>query len=79
MYRACLRVIGETDKRYLAPLYEGLHNTIRQADNSHIIFFEPMVFDEGPSGFKQGPGGPTYNDRYSFLFVIAECCANGVK
>jgi endoglycosylceramidase len=61
---------GRTDKEYLAPLYQRLHAAIRTVDNDHIIFFEPCVFDEGQSGFEEGPGGPDYNDRQVYSYHI---------
>jgi endoglycosylceramidase len=61
---------GVTDARYLLPLYQKMHTAIRQYDQNHIIFFEPMVFDIGPSGFNEGPGGPAYNDRQVYSFHI---------
>jgi endoglycosylceramidase len=32
---------GETDKKYLQPMYERLHKEIRQIDDEHMIFYEP--------------------------------------
>lgn len=56
---------GQTDKRYLAPLYNRLMQTIRKNDQNHVVFFEPAVGDVGPSGFSSPPAGDN-NTCYSY-------------
>ena len=54
---------GVVDRTYLTPMYKYLHQTIRQIDDQHMIFFEPCVFDIEETGFTEGPGGSDYNNR----------------
>jgi hypothetical protein len=58
------------DNQNLLPLYQQLHSAIRAFDDQHTILFEPAVFFTSlpfgnltTSGFTEGPGGPSYNDR----------------
>ncbi len=60
-----LVIPGEADRKNLAPFYTLLHNTIRQVDNEHIIFFEPGAWRGwGVEGWvgggrgNEGVGGP---------------------
>ncbi|XP_062516798.1 endoglycoceramidase-like isoform X2 [Corticium candelabrum] len=67
-----------TDLTFLAPMYEMLHTRIRKHDDKHIIFFEPVangvtflpVKEIAEGGFKQGPGGPAYNNRQVYSFHV---------
>eukprot|EP01104_Vermistella_antarctica_P004518 TRINITY_DN14960_c0_g1_i1.p1 TRINITY_DN14960_c0_g1~~TRINITY_DN14960_c0_g1_i1.p1 ORF type:complete len:561 (-),score=78.10 TRINITY_DN14960_c0_g1_i1:15-1577(-) len=62
---------GYADKTNLAPLYTSLHNTIRQSDDEHIVFFEKAVSDlVFSTGLQSGPGGPSYNDRQAYSYHI---------
>ena len=60
----------EVSARFLMPLYQRLHKTIREVDDTHIIIFEPpvMALQFFESGFEEGPGGPAYNDRQLYAF-----------
>ena len=61
---------GEVDLVYLQPLYTLLHDTIRQVDDEHIIFFEPCVADLLQTGLSEGPGGYHYNNRQAFSYHV---------
>jgi len=61
---------GVTEKNYLAPLYQYLHEAIRTVDDEKIIFFEGLTIDYWPNGFDQGPGGAEYNDRQALAYHI---------
>jgi endoglycosylceramidase len=63
-------VPGYTEKTYLQPLYQHIHNAIRSIDDEHIIFFEGLTIDYWPSGFSEGPGGSSYNDRQALAYHI---------
>jgi len=63
-------VIQQIDKKYLQPLYQRVHNKIREVDNNTIIFFESFTDDIVSIGFTEGPGGPEYNDRQAFAYHI---------
>ncbi|XP_062516770.1 endoglycoceramidase-like [Corticium candelabrum] len=62
------------NRKYLLPLYQRLHQSIRKHDDNHIIFFEPVsdFVSEvvGPSWFGEGPGGHEYDNRQAFSFHI---------
>jgi endoglycosylceramidase len=67
---------GVADKKNLEPMYQQLHKAIRAADEDHIVFFEHSLADiAGRSGFKEGPGGPSYNNRQALSYHIY--CAPG--
>jgi len=65
---------GYADAKNLAPLYERLHDSIRQVDNETIIFYEPHVSTTQvlpfSAGFEQGPGGSEFRDRHAFAFHV---------
>ncbi len=62
--------IGYVDRVYLKPMYEKLHEVIRQIDDKHIIFFEPCVADLLQTGLTEGPGGVDYNNRQVFSYHV---------
>ena len=62
--------LDDVDKTYLQPLYQRVHQKIREVDNNTIIFFEPMVFDTVTIGLTEGPGGEEYNDRQAFSYHL---------
>jgi len=62
--------VGLADRIHLAPMYEKLHNAIRAIDDQHVILFEQSVVDYYTSGFKQGPGGPSYDDRQAYSYHV---------
>jgi len=71
IYKDPRRLIpGFADKQSLVPLYERLHKAIRAVDDERLLFFEPAVTDLWTSGFQQGPGGPSYNDRQVYSYHI---------
>lgn len=46
------------DHYNIEPLYERLASQLRKVDDKHIIFFEPITFDNFiPVGFTSVPGG----------------------
>lgn len=58
-----LMIPGVADERNLAPAYDALQKAIRKADQRHSIFFEGVTWDFFAAGFKEVPGGPTYQNR----------------
>jgi len=63
-------LIQQLDKKYLQPLYQRVHQKIREVDNNTIIFFENYAGDVVSIGFTEGPGGPEYNDRQVLSYHI---------
>lgn len=63
-------VPNHSERTYLQPLYQHLHNAIRQVDDEKIIFFEGLTIDYWVDGFSQGPGGAEYNDRQALSYHI---------
>lgn len=70
------------DHAVLQPMYKRVHSTIRQNDDSKIIFFEPAQFpdtfptergDVNNVGFDDTPGGVEYHNRES-LNDHSYCC-----
>ena len=67
-------VPGEAGSKNLMPMYDNIAKAIREEDETHIIFFEPvtwgMVFDNkiAGSGFDHVPGGDNYRNRSSFSY-----------
>ena len=59
-----------TEKHYLQPLYEYIHNAIREIDDKKIIFFEGLTIDYWENGFTQGPGNVEYNDRQALSYHV---------
>jgi len=57
----------ETENKNLQPMYEYLHQRIRQYDDTHIIFFEPVTWDDFGVGFTATPGGLN-----SMVYVIVD-------
>lgn len=51
------------DKKNLAPAYDTLAKAIRQVDDEHCIFFEPVTWDDFGVGFESVPGGADYQNR----------------
>lgn len=62
-------------------LNNAIHKAIRTVDTKTILLFEPAAggsrYDVVPSGFTQGPGGSTYNDRQAFAYHLY--CANATN
>ena len=54
---------GVSDKRNLAPAYDALAKAIRDVDDEHCIFFEPVTWDDFGVGFEHVPGGDAYQNR----------------
>lgn len=54
---------GIADNTNLAPVYEKLSAAIRKTDWWHLIFFEPVTWADLGTGFKQVPGGESYQNR----------------
>jgi len=65
---------GVAGKKNLARMYEAVAKAIRQHDDRHLVFYEPvtwgMVLDGKitGSGFDQVPGGPGYRNRSVFSY-----------
>ena len=62
--------LGLIDRVFLTPMYQRLHEVIRQVDDKHILFFEPCVADLLETGLTEGPGGAEYNNRQVFSYHI---------
>ena len=61
---------GETEKKFLEPMYTHLNNMIREVDDKKIIFFEGITIDYWPSGFQAAPGPASYNNRQAIAYHI---------
>jgi endoglycosylceramidase len=61
---------GFTEKNYLQPMYNFLHDKIREVDNDKIIFWEGLTIDYFPNGFTSSPGSVEYNDRQALAYHI---------
>lgn len=68
---------GVAGKKNLAPFYEAVQEKIREHDDEHVIFYEPVtwgmifdgkVFGDAGSGFHQVPGGEAYKNRSAFSY-----------
>lgn len=74
LFKQPFAFIGQTGwstEKYLQPLYESLHKTIRRFDNEHLIFFEPPVNALLlTSGFTQAPGGADDAGKQVFSYHI---------
>ena len=46
---------GETDRKYLLPLYTEVHNRIREIDKNHLIFYSSVTWDDFKVGFDELP------------------------
>ncbi|KAL4499287.1 hypothetical protein ABPG72_006873 [Tetrahymena utriculariae] len=59
-----LLIPGFADRLRLQDAYETVAQEIRKYDEDHIIFFEPVTWDNMIKvGFTQPPGGDKYSDR----------------
>ena len=59
------------ERKSLQPAYDYLNSRIRSVDPNHIIFFEPVTWqDFFPNGFVSAPGGSQFANRsvYSFHY-----------
>jgi endoglycosylceramidase len=63
---------GIAGRRNLQPLYQHLHESIREVDDHTVIMFEPVTWGillpgqkhlSLGSGFTQVPGGDAYKNR----------------
>ena len=54
---------GVGDRKNLQPFYNRINQRIRQIDDNHIIFYEPITWDLTPVGFTEVPGGSNYQNR----------------
>ena len=52
-----LAIPGNTEKKFLEPLYNHVIAMIRQVDAVKPVFFEGLTIDYWPSGFSAVPGG----------------------
>jgi len=65
---------GVAGRKNLQRLHDACAGGIRQHDNRHIVFYEPVTWGmlfEGRmsgSGFDHVPGGPAYRNRSAFSF-----------
>ena len=65
---------GVAGSKNLLPMYDNIAKAIRESDENHIIFFEPvtwgMIFDSKivGSGFDHVPGGDDYRNRSAFSY-----------
>jgi len=60
----------QTEKQFLEPMYQHIHEYIREVDDHKIIFFEGVTIDYWQSGFSQVPGGVDYGDRSALAYHI---------
>lgn len=51
------------DRMNLSPAYEVVSKAIREKDEKHCIFFEPVTWDDFGVGFDSVPGGDSYRNR----------------
>lgn len=65
-----LLVPGKTEKKYLQPMYQLVHESVRAVDQAKVIFFEGMTTDYFPSGFTAAPGPSDYNNRQALSYHI---------
>ena len=65
-----LRMIpGYADKHNLGPMYDNLNRYIRDVDDQHIVFFEPVTWDDFfPMGFEHAPGGDIYANKSAISY-----------
>ena len=65
-----LRMIpGYADKYNLGPMYDNLNTYIRKIDDQHIVFFEPVTWDDFiPMGFDHAPGGDVFANRSAISY-----------
>ena len=63
-------ISGYTDYHHLQPMYERLQKMVREIDNEHLIFFEPVPADSSAeqTGFTEVPGGEAYQNRSVLSF-----------
>ena len=60
---------GNAGRKSLMPSYNVVSTAIREVDQDHLIFYEPvtwgMIFNGqvSGSGFDQVPGGPEWSDK----------------
>ncbi|KAL3896920.1 MAG: hypothetical protein SGCHY_003764 [Lobulomycetales sp.] len=59
---------GYGDFENLEPLYQSVHEAIRQVDTKKIIFFEGITWDNWKVGFKNVPGMDTYQNRSALSY-----------
>jgi endoglycosylceramidase len=65
---------GHAGQKNLLPFYDSLSASIREVDDQHLIFYEPvtwgMIFNGNVtgSGFDHVPGGEKYQDSSVFSF-----------
>ncbi len=60
---------GKSDRENLAPMYKQVHDMVRQEDDDHILFYEPMVSDLQTVGLPaNGPG------IFQLLVMSRWCC-----
>lgn len=60
---------GYADKHNLGPMYDNLNNYIREIDDKHIVFFEPVTWDDFiPMGFEHAPGGNDFANRSAISY-----------
>lgn len=62
---------GKTEMTLLQPMYQHLHNMIREVDSAKMIFFEGLTIDYWPVGFTAPPGPtPEYDNRQVLSYHI---------
>lgn len=54
---------GVGDRKNLQPFYNRINQKIRNFDDHHLIFYEPITWDITPVGFTEVPGGSEYQNR----------------
>ncbi len=60
---------GNAERVFLQKAYNYVSGRIRDIDDRHIIFFEPVTWDNiFPTGFSEPPGGPSYANRSIFSY-----------
>jgi len=64
-----LLIPGVADKNRLQPAYDVLAQAIRAVDETTLLFFAAVTWDDVfPSGFTAAPGGPTQADKSVFAY-----------
>ena len=62
--------IFTAESKLLTPFYQQVHAAIREIDDQHIVFYEPLTYDLWPIGWDENPLGAEYNDRSVLSYHI---------
>lgn len=79
-----LLIPGVAERKLFQPAYDYIASRIHKVDTRHIIFFEPVTWDNMfPTGFSHPPGGAQYANRsvlsYHYYFPPDLSASSTVK